>query len=278
MTQQDSPSAWPQEAYRLRPPPGHIRGGNWKKKIFEKKNWTKENLDKKNWTKKKFGPWPWPRGAPPPRTLTWTLTWGGPPRTLTWTLTWRRGAPTPDQGPPCGQTEILKNITFPQTSFAGGKNATKWASQSQDEIIGSFCCCWNYCYHTIVHASIVTDPEFPKERGRQPIIWPHHNVITVTRVTACYAQWFEVFTNSSQYKNGIRNQQDWRSLQRWNLMLFYPLISNFMFTKITFEFFLNCQIWHFCRSCTKLTSRGFRISKKKNYFHWVLNSQHQPHS
>ena len=30
----------------------------------------------------------------------------------------------------------------------------------------------------------------------------------------------------------------------------------------TFEFFLNCQIWHFCHSCTNLTSWGFKISKK----------------
>ena len=28
------------------------------------------------------------------------------------------------------------------------------------------------------------------------------------------------------------------------------------------EFFLNWQIWHFCHSCTKLTSQGFKISKK----------------
>ena len=42
-----------------------------------------------------------------------------------------------------------------------------------------------------------------------------------------------------------------------------------------FESFLNWQIWHFCHSCTKLTSRGFKISKK-NYLHWALNSQHQP--
>ena len=29
------------------------------------------------------------------------------------------------------------------------------------------------------------------------------------------------------------------------------------------ELFVNWQIWHFCHSCTKLTSRGFKISKKK---------------
>ena len=28
-------------------------------------------------------------------------------------------------------------------------------------------------------------------------------------------------------------------------------------------FFVNWQIWHFCHSCTKLTSRGLKISKKK---------------
>ena len=40
------------------------------------------------------------------------------------------------------------------------------------------------------------------------------------------------------------------------------------------EFFLNCQIWHFCHSCTKLTSRGFRISKKKitSTGYWTHNT------
>ena len=40
------------------------------------------------------------------------------------------------------------------------------------------------------------------------------------------------------------------------------------------EFFLNCQIWHFCHSCTKLTSQGFRISKKKiaSTGYWTHNT------
>ena len=47
----------------------------------------------------------------------------------------------------------------------------------------------------------------------------------------------------------------------------------FHFDKIL-EFFLNCQIWHFCHSCTKLTSQGFRISKKKitSTGYWTPNT------
>ena len=40
------------------------------------------------------------------------------------------------------------------------------------------------------------------------------------------------------------------------------------------EFFLNCQISHFCHSCTKLTSRGFKISQKKKAStgYWTHNT------
>ena len=40
------------------------------------------------------------------------------------------------------------------------------------------------------------------------------------------------------------------------------------------EFFVNWQIWHFCHSCTKLTLRGFKISKKKIAFtgYWTHNT------
>ena len=40
------------------------------------------------------------------------------------------------------------------------------------------------------------------------------------------------------------------------------------------ETFLNWQIWHFCHSCTKLTSRGFKISKKKiaSIGYWTHNT------
>ena len=43
---------------------------------------------------------------------------------------------------------------------------------------------------------------------------------------------------------------------------------------LAIEFFLNCQIWHFCHSCRKLTSRGFRISKKKitSTGYWTHNT------
>ena len=42
----------------------------------------------------------------------------------------------------------------------------------------------------------------------------------------------------------------------------------------TFEFSLNCHIWHFCHSCTKLTSQGFTISKKKiaSTGYWTHNT------
>ena len=41
----------------------------------------------------------------------------------------------------------------------------------------------------------------------------------------------------------------------------------------TTEFFLNCQIWHFCHSCTKLTSQGFKISKKiASTGYWAHNT------
>ena len=36
----------------------------------------------------------------------------------------------------------------------------------------------------------------------------------------------------------------------------------FLPTAHVIEFFLNWQIWHFCHSCTKLTSRAFKISKR----------------
>ena len=40
------------------------------------------------------------------------------------------------------------------------------------------------------------------------------------------------------------------------------------------EFFLNWQIWHFCHSCTKLTSWGFKISQKKiaSTGYWTHNT------
>ena len=46
------------------------------------------------------------------------------------------------------------------------------------------------------------------------------------------------------------------------------LLFSFVWSIVThskfslFVFFVNCQIWHFCHSCTKLKSRGFKISKK----------------
>ena len=48
----------------------------------------------------------------------------------------------------------------------------------------------------------------------------------------------------------------------WNL-IHGQFTSRNQIKAVTFEFFLNCQIWHFCHSCTNLTSQGFRISKKK---------------
>ena len=54
---------------------------------------------------------------------------------------------------------------------------------------------------------------------------------------------------------------------------FLPICSG-TFTFHSFEFFLNWQIWHFCHSCTKLTSRGFKISKKKiaSTGYWTHNT------
>ena len=53
-----------------------------------------------------------------------------------------------------------------------------------------------------------------------------------------------------------------------------PVNSSLWKVRLSHEFFLNCQIWHFCHSCTKLTSRGFRISKKKitSTGYWTHNT------
>ena len=44
----------------------------------------------------------------------------------------------------------------------------------------------------------------------------------------------------------------------------------------SFEFFLNNTIWHFWQFCTKLTSRGFKISKNKvaSTGNWSHNTNH----
>ena len=102
ISKQDRPPAWPQEAYRPRSPHFWTLTGGGADLDLELDQGGPQTL---TWT------------GPPPKNLTWTLTWGGRPRTLTrggpQTLTLTRGSP------PLWTDTQSKKITFPSYSVCG---------------------------------------------------------------------------------------------------------------------------------------------------------------
>ena len=81
-----------------------------------------------------------------------------------------------------------------------------------------------------------------------------------------------VKVNCATYLDEVSECLDARN---WRMFHYFNSPHGTRFRKRgTIEFFLNWQIWHFCHSCTKLKSRGLKISQKKiaSTRYWTHNT------